>query len=87
MKYIVLAWSKDWAYIRSQYPEMRRDKNYNDDEYNDAYILTDENGKLKLFNSICVAEMVAQEECKYLNVVDFHDYEIGNKKDDIESAQ
>ena len=83
MKYFILAWSKDWAHFRSQHPEMRGDKDYNDDEYSDAYVLTDENGKLRLFNSMCGAEMVAQEECKYFKVVDFHSYEIGigNKKD------
>lgn len=74
MKYFILAWLKDWAHLKTC-----GDPDYDDSAYGDAYIVSDDNGNPRLFDTICGAEMVAQEECKYFKIVDFHGYAIGKR--------
>lgn len=69
MKYVILAWSKDWALIKDVEP-----LEYIRDAYNDAYFITDGNGKLVLFDTDQDALVFARRECKYFKIIDFHTY-------------
>jgi len=69
MKYVILAWSKDWALIKDIDPS-----EYIKSAYSDAYFITGDNGKLRLFDADQDALVFARRECEYFKIIDFHAY-------------
>lgn len=69
MKYVILAWSKDWALIKDV-----QQLEYDKSAYKDAYFVTGDNGKLKLFDTDQDALTFARKECEYFKIIDFHTY-------------
>jgi len=69
MKYVILAWSKDWALIKDVEP-----LEYIKSAYSDAYFITYDNGKLRLFDTDQGALVYARRECEYFKIIDFHTY-------------
>lgn len=72
MKCVILAWSKDWALIKDVEP-----LEYAKNAYSDAYFVTDDNGKLRLFSTYQEALVYARRECEYFKIIDFHTYMAG----------
>lgn len=49
------------------------------DDYSDAMVLLDNNGKMRIFDEICRARVAALDNCSCFKIVDFHSYQVGKK--------
>jgi hypothetical protein len=68
MKYVILAWSKDWELIKDVEPT-----EYDKNAYNDAYFVTGGDDKLLLFNTDQDA-LVFARKYQFFKIINFYEY-------------